>query len=82
MDLHGAGLIVEPFLPPCTSKDVNPSLLRESFAVRYLRAGGDLCTQWELLGQKKSASFKHSLRMSDEGMDNQRAGERLEGHGR
>jgi len=48
------------------SKDVNPSLLRESFAVRYLQAGGDLCTLWELLGQKKSASFKHSLRMSDE----------------
>jgi len=63
-----------------TSKNVNPSLLRESFAMRYLQAGGDLCTLWELLGQKKSASFKHSLRMSDEGMDNQRAGERLEGH--
>ncbi len=63
-----------------TRKGVNASLLRESFAVRYLQAGGDLCTLWEMLGQKESGSFEHSVRLSDEGMDNQRAGERLEGH--
>jgi len=43
-------------------------LLRESFAVRYLQAGGDLCTLRELLGQEESAAVKGSLYMSDEVM--------------
>ena len=60
-----------------TRKGVGPSLLRESFAVRYLQAGGDLGTLWELLGQKESASFKHSLRLSDEGMANEKRKEQL-----
>lgn len=55
-----------------TRKGVSPSLLRESFAMRYLQAGGDLCTLWELLGQKENASFKHSLRRSDEVMANEK----------
>ena len=51
-----------------TRKEVGPSLLRESFAVRYLQAGGDLCTLRELLGQEESAAVKGSLYMSDEVM--------------
>jgi len=53
-------------------KGVGPVLLRESFAMRYLQTGGDLCTLWELLGQKESASFQHHLQMSDEGMANEK----------
>jgi len=48
-------------------KNVSASLLRESFAVRYLQTGGDLGTLWEVLGQKESASFEHCLRRSDQG---------------
>lgn len=65
-----------------TRKGVNPSLLRESFAVRYLRAGGDLCALRELLGQKKSASVNYSQRMSDEVMENEKRKGRPEGHRR
>jgi site-specific recombinase XerC len=46
-------------------RGVNPSLLRDSFAVRYLQAGGDLFTLRELLGQEESARVKRSLRMSE-----------------
>jgi len=52
-----------------TSKDVNPTLLRESFAVRYLQAGGDLFILRELLGQEESAVVKRALRMSEEGIE-------------
>ncbi len=45
-------------------KDVNPTLLCESFAVRYLQAGGDVFTLRELLGQEESAVVKRYLRMS------------------
>lgn len=55
-----------------TRKDVNPSLLRESFAVRYLQAGGDLFTLRELLGQEEGARVKRYLRMSEEVMENER----------
>jgi len=53
-------------------KDIRASLLREGFALRYLRAGGDHYALWELLGQKESASFQHYLQMSDEGMTNEK----------
>jgi len=55
-----------------TRKGVNASLLRESFAARYLQAGGDLGTLWELLGQKESGTFEHSVRMRHEGVDNEK----------
>jgi site-specific recombinase XerD len=45
-------------------KDVNPTVLCESFAVRYLQAGGDVFTLRELLGQEESAVVKRYLRMS------------------
>lgn len=51
-----------------TRKGVGPTLLRESFAMRYLQAGGDLSTLWELLGQKESASFHLYVPRSDEKM--------------
>jgi site-specific recombinase XerD len=55
-----------------TRKGVNPSLLRDTFAVRYLQAGGDLCTLLELLGQEESAVVKCYLRMSNEVMANEK----------
>ena len=48
-----------------TGKGVNPSLLRDSFAVRYLQAGGDLFTLRELLGQEESAVVRRALHMSE-----------------
>jgi integrase/recombinase XerD len=48
-----------------TRKDVNPTLLRDSFAVRYLQAGGDLFTLRELLGQEESAVVKRSLQIHE-----------------
>src|SRR6266487_2637683 len=63
-----------------STKSICASLLRKNFAVRYLQTGGDLCTLWELLGQKESGSFELCLRMSHEGVDNQRAREILEGY--
>lgn len=49
-----------------TRKDVGSVLFRENFAMRYLQAGGDLSTLWELLGQKESTSFHLYLQMSNE----------------
>ncbi len=54
-----------------TRKGMSLSLLRESFAARYLQAGGDLTTLWELLGQKESGTFEHCVRMCDEAVDDQ-----------
>jgi site-specific recombinase XerD len=48
-----------------TRKGVNPTLLRESFAVRYLQEGGDVFTLRERLGQEESAPVKRYLRMSE-----------------
>lgn len=42
-------------------KQITAFLLRQNFAARYLQAGGDLGTLWEVLGQRESASFQHAL---------------------
>jgi integrase/recombinase XerD len=49
-----------------TRKDVGASLLRDTFAMQYLQAGGDRFLLWELLGQEESAAVKRSLRRSEE----------------
>ncbi len=49
------------------TKTICASLVRKNFAVRYLQTGGDLCTLWELLGQKESGFFERCSRMSHEG---------------
>jgi hypothetical protein len=36
------------------TRKISPSLLRDTFVVRYLQAGGDLCTVRELLNQQES----------------------------
>jgi hypothetical protein len=41
--------------------------LRKNFAVRYLQTGGDLCTLWELLGQKESGLFERLFQVFGEG---------------
>ncbi|GER86514.1 hypothetical protein KDW_06760 [Dictyobacter vulcani] len=46
-------------------KEVGPVLLRDTFAVRYLQAGGDLFTLREQLGQEESVVVKRYLSMSD-----------------
>jgi site-specific recombinase XerD len=63
-----------------STKTICASLLRKNFAVRYLQTGGDLCTLWELLGQKESGSFECYSRRIHEEVDNQRAKEILEGY--
>jgi len=45
-------------------KEVGSSLLRDSFAVRYLQAGGDLFTLRELLGHEESIRVKRVLGMN------------------
>ncbi|MBA2393246.1 MAG: tyrosine-type recombinase/integrase [Ktedonobacteraceae bacterium] len=47
-------------------KGVDPSLLRDTFVVQYLLAGGDLCLLQELLGREESASVKRFLQMRNE----------------
>jgi site-specific recombinase XerD len=42
-------------------KNIRASLVRESFAVRYLQTGGDRRTLRELLGQQKSAIIPCSV---------------------
>ncbi|GCE22195.1 tyrosine-type recombinase/integrase [Dictyobacter kobayashii] len=46
-----------------TRKEVGPVLLRDTFAVRYLQAGGDLRTLRQQLGQEESAAVKRYLDM-------------------
>ncbi|BCL83690.1 hypothetical protein ccbrp13_61550 [Ktedonobacteria bacterium brp13] len=48
-----------------TRKEVGPSLLRDTFAVRYLQTGGDVFALRELLGQEESARVKRVLRMRE-----------------
>ncbi len=47
-----------------TSKHVSPSLLRETFAVRYLQAEGDPCVLQELLGHTDQATSTRVLSCS------------------
>lgn len=49
-----------------TRKETVPSLLRDSFAVRYLHMGGDLFSLREVLGQEESAVVKRFIWVSDE----------------
>jgi site-specific recombinase XerD len=44
-----------------SQKNIRASLMRESFAVRYLQTGGDRQTLRELLGQQKSAVIACSV---------------------
>ncbi|GCE25135.1 hypothetical protein KDA_06190 [Dictyobacter alpinus] len=46
-------------------KEVGPVLLRDTFAVHYLQAGGDPFTLRERLGQEESVAVKRYLSMSD-----------------
>jgi len=55
-----------------TRKGVNASLLRESFATRYLQAGGELGMLWELLGQKEGRALEQGLQTPGVGMTNRR----------
>jgi site-specific recombinase XerD len=48
-----------------TRTGVGPTLLRESFAVQYLQAGGDLAALRDLLGQEVSMAVKRALRISE-----------------
>ena len=52
---------------------IGPTLLRDSFAVRYLQAGGDVFTLRDLLGQNESVVVKRFLQRSErEVMKNER----------
>ena len=47
-----------------SEKPVNPSVLRDTFAVRYLQAGGDLEALRDLLGLTNVAALKRYERLS------------------
>jgi site-specific recombinase XerD len=47
-----------------TREEIGPTLVRDSFAVRYLQAGGDLFTLRDRLGQMESAAVTRYLRKS------------------
>ncbi len=55
-----------------TREEIGPTLVRDSFAVRYLQAGGDVFTLRDLLGHQESAIVKHFLRMSNERTKNEK----------
>ena len=55
-----------------TREEIGPTLVRDSFAVRYLQAGEDVFILRDLLGQQESATVKHFLRMSNEETKNDR----------
>ncbi len=63
-----------------TRKRVSPALLRDTFAVRYLQAGGDLFALRELLGQQESATVKRFLRINEEVSGNEKRKEGSENH--
>ncbi len=47
-----------------TREEIGPTLVRDSFAVRYLHASGDVFTLRDLLGHHESVAVKRSLRNS------------------
>ena len=47
-------------------EEIGPTLLRDSFAVRYLQVGGDVFTLRDLLGQNESAVVKRFLQRSEQ----------------
>ena len=49
-----------------TEKPVSPSVLRDTFALRYLQAGGALEALRDLVGLRDLASLKRYARLSDE----------------
>ena len=55
-----------------TREEVGPTLVRGSFAVRYVQAGGDVFTLRDLLGYQESVVVKHFLRMSNERTKNEK----------
>ncbi len=48
-----------------TREEIGPTLVRDSFAVRYLQAGGNLFTLRDLLGYQESATVNRYLRKSE-----------------
>lgn len=48
-----------------TREEIGPTLVRDSFAARYLQAGGDVFTLRDLLGYQESVAVKRFLRMSN-----------------
>ncbi len=56
-----------------TREDIGPTLVRDSFALRYLQAGGDVFTLRDRLRHQESAVVKHFLQRSEQGgMKNER----------
>ena len=56
-----------------TREEIGPTLVRDSFAVRYLQAGGNVFTLRDLLGHQESAAVKRFLQRSEQGgMKNER----------
>lgn len=53
--------------------EVNPTLLRDNFAVRYLQTGGDLLALRELMGQEECVVVKRSLRMPEKAFGERKA---------
>ena len=54
-----------------TKEDMGPTMVRDSFVVRSLQAGGDVFRLRDLLGRQESAVVKRFLRMSDGRTKNQ-----------
>ena len=51
-------------------EEMGPTLIRDSFALRYLQAGGDVFSLRDLLGHQESAAVKRFLRMNHGGRKN------------
>ena len=48
-----------------TREEIGPTMVRDSFVVRYVQAGGDVFTLRDLLGQRESDPIKRFLRQSE-----------------